>query len=241
MSSLAIASCLLLFLLVPNTSYGNRLRSELTSSQLQARESATFSGRIIRVNEEAGLLKVEVNFENAKFLTRRDQVEFWHEHNAQRRCRAVLAGKSPGIFLFRIPDFEFCQRAVPLNWGSYMVFYSEDLSNNLEMGRELVDILLTKRLALKGQLNSRKRELETHMDRVNAVNERFSALREKLETEWRAELAALESDRASNVRDYEHLVTRLGEIRFKLERYRINDQNLTEDRWSLDPRLYYKK
>lgn len=215
--------------------------SSLAYARVDLTQEGVFSGRIVRVNEEAGLLRVAVDFENAKYLSRRDQVEFWHESDSTRRCRAILAGKSPGQFLFRIPDFEFCRRGVALNWGSYMVFESEDLANNMKMGRELIQILLTKRLALKGRLGDRERELQNHIERVNAVNKRYEALRAKLEGEWRSELASLEEDRIASIRDYEDLRIRLDELSFKLERYRQKDENLTEDRWSLDPVMYYKK
>lgn len=202
---------------------------------------SVFSGRIISVNEEASLMRVKIDFDNAKYLNRDDSAVFWHESNGELRCRGVLVGKSPGYFLFRIYDFSFCRRSLPLDWGRYLLFESQDLANNLEVGRHLVDILLTRRIALKGRLENRKRELQTHIERVEAVNKRYQVLRQKLEAEWKSELHALEEDRVTTVREYEHTRVQLDELHHKLERYHIKDDNLTEDRWALDPRLYYKK
>ena len=40
---------------------------------------------------------------------------------------------------------------------------------------------------------------------------------------------------------YKHSQARLSELEHKLQKYRIEDENLKEDRWSLDPKLYFKK
>jgi hypothetical protein len=66
-------------------------------------------------------------------------------------------------------------------------------------------------------------------------------LREKLEREWRDELALLEEDKLVSERNYLEYKNRINEIDFKLEKYRIYDDNLKTDRWALDPRLFYKK
>lgn len=119
--------------------------------------------------------------------------------------------------------------------------FSQDLVNNLLMGEELVEILLKKRLAIHGRLSREQKQLDTYMEKVNAVNNRYEILRAKLMSEWQRELGDLQEDQTSNLRNYEGLKARLNEIDKKLEVYRIKDQNLVTDRWALDPELYYEK
>jgi hypothetical protein len=200
-----------------------------------------FSGRVSRINNEAGLVRFKVNFNNMKYLNKKDKVEIWTELNPVQRCKAYVAGKSPDYILLKIPDYKFCLRFIPFNAGQYLLFYSEDLKNNLTMGKELFEVLLKKRLALEGKVRRRKRELDSHIEKVNATNKRYEVLRAKLEAEWRNEIANLEEDKSNALRSYTALQMRMDEIKFKMEQYRIDDDNLVLDRWSLDPRLYYKK
>ena len=186
-------------------------------------------------------MRVTSDFENAKYLNVRDRVEFWHESMPSRRCQALVAGKSADYLLFRIEDFEYCQRDVAINWGQYMVFESQDLANNLVMGRELINILIKRHTALKSRQNQAKKELTSHIERVNAVNMRYELLKAQLLQEWREEVAALEEDRTEHLRVYEDINRRIAEIALKLERYHQTDDNMREDRWSLDSQLYYKK
>ena len=55
------------------------------------------------------------------------------------------------------------------------------------------------------------------------------------------ELNSLEEDRVQSVRLAKDLEQRRDEIDKKLELYKVQDENMTLDRWSLDSRLYYKK
>mgnify|MGYP000297776578 CR=1 FL=1 len=79
------------------------------------------------------------------------------------------------------------------------------------------------------------------MEKMNAVNERYQLLRSKLEAEWRDNLDALERDRITELRNYQNLEKRLDDLNFKLERYKVEDENLRLDRWALDSNLYYRK
>jgi hypothetical protein len=200
-----------------------------------------FSGRVSHVNNEAGLVRLKVDFNNSKYLNNKDKVEIWTELNPVRRCKAYVAGKSPDYILLKVPDYKFCSRFIPFNSGQYLLFYSEDLKNNLTMGKELFEILLKKRLALEGKIRRRQKELDSHIEKVNATNKRYEILRAKLEAEWRNEIANLEEDKSNALRSYSALQMRMDEIKFKMEQYRIEDDNLVLDRWSLDPRLFYKK
>jgi hypothetical protein len=76
---------------------------------------------------------------------------------------------------------------------------------------------------------------------MNAVNARYQLLREKLEDEWKKELQALESDKLASTHALLDLNRRRDEVDQKMELYKVKDENLTVDRWSLDPSLYFKK
>ena len=128
-----------------------------------------------------------------------------------------------------------------MSLGRYLQFYSQDLANNITMGRELVDILMKKRVAIQGKISRNQKELDSYTEKVNAINERYKVLREKLESEWREELGLNEEDRLVSLRNYKDLQMRLDELDLKLQKYKIEDENLVTDRWSLDPRLFYKK
>ena len=62
-----------------------------------------------------------------------------------------------------------------------------------------------------------------------------------MEIEWKKELELLEEDKIASQREYNGLKIRLDEIDYKMEKYRVHDENLVQDRWALDPRLHYKK
>lgn len=207
----------------------------------QQKRSGLFSGRISRLNEEAGLIRLKIDFNNMKYLNKRDQVEFWDERGPRLKCKGYVIGKSNNYLLLKVPEFTFCKRFIYTSAGGYLQLFSQDLVNNLKMGRELVKILLKKRLALNSRLLKNKKNLDNHIEKVNAVNLRYKVLRDKLEAEWREELGDLEEDRLTAYRNYKDLEGRLMDINNKLEKYRIEDLNLAQDRWSLDPRLYYEK
>lgn len=199
-----------------------------------------FSGRVSKINDKAALMRVNVKFANMKYLNKQDRVEFWNEHNPTIRCRATVVGKSPEFILIQINDFEYCLKRLYIANGGYLKFYSQDLANNLKMGGEILSILLKKRLAVTGRLNESKKQLESHLDKVDAVNKRYELLRQKLELEWQQELALLEEDRIVSLRNFKALELRLSEIEQKIEQYKVEDENLKIDRWALDPTLYYK-
>lgn len=200
-----------------------------------------FSGRMSTLSEVGSLIKVKVDFSNLKYLNKRDQVEFWGEQNKKRKCSAIVMGKSPDYLLLKLPNIAECKKYVNLSRGAYLYFYSTDLINNIKMGSEVVDILLKKRLAVKSKVERRRKELAQHIEKINAVNEKYDVLLSKLQEEWDREINHLEEDKIETSRNFQGLMTRLDEIDYKLERYRIEDENLKIDRWSLDPREYFRK
>ncbi len=204
-------------------------------------EDGQFSGRISRFNRDIKLLKIKVEFQNLKYLNTKDKVAFWDERATDQKCTGYVIGRSTEYILVKVPELKVCEKFLFLTAGAYLKFYSKDLENNIEMGKDVVDILIKKRMAVQGQLDIRNRDIETHTQRVTAVNARYELLREKLEREWQKELNGLEEDRVATLRIAKDLEQRKDEIDKKLELYRVNDANMTLDRWSLDSRLYYKK
>ncbi len=202
---------------------------------------AKFSGRISKLNQRAALVRVKVDFENAKFLNKKDKVEFWTDTLPSRRCASYLEAKSNEYLLLKVPQYNECVSNVHLTTGAYLHFYSTDLERNLRAARELIDILLKKQLAIGARVQRYKKNLENYPDRVEALNRRYDVLRKKLELEWSEEIAKLEEDKAFTYKNFQSSQARLDEIEHKMERYRIYDHNLKLDRWSLDPKLYIKK
>jgi hypothetical protein len=204
-------------------------------------EEGFFSGRISRINKTISVVRVKVDFDNIKYLNPKDKIEFWDEKNDTQKCKSYIIGRTSDYLLLKVPEMKFCEKYLHFTTGSYFKFYSEDLLNNIQMGREVVGILIKKRMGVQGQMDVRNKEILSHMERVNTINARYQSLREKLEQEWQKELHALEEDKTYSLRSYKDLERRRDEIDQKLEQYKLKDENLTLDRWSLDSNLYFKK
>lgn len=202
---------------------------------------STFSGRISRLNPHARLARIRTDFTNIKFLNRKDRVEFWNETYPDQRCVALVEGRTNDYFLIKIPQYDMCIKKVHFTTGSYLHFDSPDLRQTVTQAKELVEILLKKRLAMKAKKDRNQKDLDGHVEKVDVVNKRYEILRQKLEIEWQKELALLEEDKARTFTEFKESEARLNEIDTKLEAYRIDDHNLKLDRWSLDPALYIRK
>ncbi len=213
----------------------------MSSFSFAQSDAGYFSGRISRYSKDIKTLKIKIDFPNVKYVNTRDQIEFWDERNSAQRCRGYVLGRSPDFLLIKVPELDICEKFIFVTTGAYLKFYSKDLENNLEMGKDVVEILLKKRMAVQGQIDLRDKELDSHLERVGAVNARYDTLRKKLEMEWQKELNSLEEDRVQSIRLSKDLERRRDEIDKKLELYKVNDENMKIDRWSLDSRLYYKK
>jgi hypothetical protein len=241
-----IVSNLLSFILVSATLWSAAVSSatvtgERGMSKRRDKPEGIFSGRITKISPTASLLRIKVNFGNMRYLNKRDQVEFWDEETPRTRCRSYIAGKSNRYILLKVPDYKRCKSSVAITMGGYIKLYSKDLVNNMEVGRELMAILIKKQLAIRGQMEHSKRKLEQYIDRVGAVNQRYHLLREQLEAEWREEIKRLEEDRSITAGQFRNFQSRLDEINYKVKRYQIEDNNLEIDRWSLDTNLFYRK
>lgn len=202
---------------------------------------ALFSGRISRINVTAGLIRLRVDFENMKFVNRKDRIEFWNETYPENRCVSYVEGRSTRYLLLKIPSFKECVQKVGFTTGTYLHLYSDDLAKSLDTAGELVEILIKKRLALKARENRFRNEVDGFVEKIDVVNKRYELLRQKLELEWQQELSSLEEDKSKTHMLYKQTQARLNEVENKLYQYRVEDQNLKEDRWSLDPNLYFKK
>lgn len=200
-----------------------------------------FTGRISRLNSKARLARIRTDFTNIKFLNRKDRVEFWNEDYPQQRCISLVEGRTNDYLLLKIPQYDICVQRMHFTTGSYLHFESPDLAASVKIARELVAVLLKKRLALKAKKDRHHNDLAGHVEKVDTVNKRYEILRQKLEIEWQKELSNLEEDKAHNFTEFKNAEARLNEIDSKLEAYRIDDNNLKLDRWSLDPALYIKK
>ncbi len=207
----------------------------------QLSEEGIFSGRISKISRDISVVRVKVDFDNVKYINVKDKIEFWDEKNSTLKCKAYVMGRTADYILLKIPDMKFCEKNLYFTAGAYFKFFSEDLLNNVKMGREVVGILIKKRMAVKGQMEMKNKEIQSHVERINTINARYQTLRDKLEQEWQKELHALDEDRTYSLRSYKDLERRLDEIDQKLEQYKIKDENLTLDRWSLDSNLYFKK
>lgn len=219
----------------------------LTSSLSLARdyklneETVIFPGRISKVNETARLIRLKINFENSKFLAKNNRVELWNASVPDKKCLGYIEGTSPEYLLIRLPEYQKCERSVYFTVGSYLNLFSPDLEDNLVVAKELVRILHRKRTALEARLSRHKKSVDSYIEKVDVVNKRFEILKQKLELEWQRELGALEEDKTKSYLNYKQTKVRINELEYKLQQYRVRDQNMIEDRWSLDPKLYYKK
>ncbi len=204
-------------------------------------DTSTFSGRISRINAAAKLVRIKIEFENGKFLRKKDRIEFWNETYPEKKCMAYLEGRTSEYLLVRVPQYDLCIMKVHASVGSYLHLYSPDLDNALKIAKDLVGVLKKKQLALEARMNRYQKSVNGYVEKMDAVNQRYEILRQKLEIEWQKELSALEEDKTRSYMSYKHTQSRLNELEYKLQQYKVHDQNLTEDRWSLDPKLYFKK
>ena len=204
-------------------------------------KSVLFSGRVSRINKIAELMRIKVDFENSKYLSAKDKIEFWNETYPDKKCLAFVEGRSANYLLVKVPDYNTCITKVHVSVGTYLHLYSTDLERKLKVAEELVEVLLKKRLALRARLNRYQKEVDSYVEKLDATNKRYEILRQKLELEWQNEITALEEDKTKSYLQYKHSQARLNELEHKLQIYRVQDENLVEDRWSLDPKLYFKK
>ncbi len=202
---------------------------------------SVFSARISKLNPTAKLLRLKINFENAKFLAKNDRIEFWNPSYPEKKCLGYLEGRSSRYLLMKLPKYSKCKLNVYFTTGSYLHLYSPNLDTNLDTAKELVEILHKKKLAIGARKKRYEKNISGFIEKIDVTNKRYELLRQKLEIEWQKELSLLEEDRVKSVTLFKNSEAKLHDIDFKLQQYRVRDQNLIEDRWSLDSKLYMKK
>ena len=219
------------------------LSFQVVSAQLQSsdRSLGEFTGRISHLNRKAGLLKIRVSFQNLRYLIKDDYVHFWSEITSQKKCQGKLMGKTNDYMLLKISSLEYCFKNIKLTTGALLHFFSEDLLENIKKGKEVIDILLKKRIALEAKKRRLQKELASYDNKVEAIDERYQILKKKLEKESRETLRSLEDEKTVTLRNLKNNEANLNDIDYKLQQYRISDQNLELDRWSLDHTLYFKR
>lgn len=204
-------------------------------------DSVVFSGRVSKINSLAKLLRLKIYFENAKFLSKNNRIEIWNPTYPKNKCLTYLEGRTSEYLLVRVPKYQKCRSSIYFAAGSYLHMYSPDLENSLSTAKELQEVLNKKRTALAARLKRYKKTMNGFIEKIDVTNKRYEILRQKLELEWQKEISNLEEDKSKSYALYQKTQTKLHELDYKAQQYRVRDQNLIEDRWSLDPKLYYKK
>ena len=197
----------------------------------------TFAGRVSRLNPLASLMRVRLDFANAKFLRTHDAVEFWNEGMPMVRCQAAIVGKSGEYFLMRVYEWKLCINKVGFGVGSHVYFESKDLEKTLITAREMVKVLLQRRMVLEGQTNNKKNDVNDQSSQLENINARYEAMIERIRNEWNEAIKGLNAAKSGNQVELNSLQAQLDEIDFQLERYRVEDANFKKDRWAIDPTI----
>ncbi len=205
-----------------------------------AKEDSLFTGRVSRSNPKASLMRVRVDFANYKFLDKGDRVQFWTADNAQQICSAYVKGTGSKYVLLKVREYHRCVSRARVAVGSFLYFRGTDLLKNQQLARKLTQIILKKRLALESRLLKGKKVLSSYTQRIDLVNKRYQVLKEKLEIEWQNELAQVEENKNASFQVYKGTLARIEDLDFKLEKYKVYEHDVYEDRWSLDEKIYQK-
>jgi hypothetical protein len=236
-ATLATLFLILVIELILNTK--SSLATNLELNELGERNQlGLFSGRLSKINFPASLVRLRVKFENVKFLSKNDSIEFWTEGYSKYRCSSTLIGKSNDYLLLKVRDIDKCIEKGQMTVASHLNVYCEEMGQKIEVAKEVLEILMKKRLAMESRLKKEQKDLDQYLNRVELINKRYQILSEKLETEKQQELSAIEKDRLNSLNLYNNLQREILDIEHKLQTYRVNDKNLELDRWALDSRLY---
>ena len=204
-------------------------------------DQSEFPGRVSKINPVAKLMRVRVTFDNMKFVNKGEKLQFWQHLFPDNKCRGEVVARSQMYFLLKIPRYQECIKRVNMTTGSSLRFYGEDLSKNLRTAKELVDILLKKRLALHSKVLREAAAVEKYNEKIEIVNKRYETLYRKLEAERLKEMEHLKNDQITLFETYKETEGRFRDVMRKLEKYRVEDNNFQLDRWALDPKLYFMK
>jgi hypothetical protein len=198
-------------------------------------KDAVFTGRVSKLIPEQHLMRLRLEFVNAKFLKRGDDLEFWNEGRSDLRCQAVIQGRSNEYVLAEVKNWNKCIRKVGTTTGSFLFFESKELLKTLSAARELMAVLLKKRAILAGykdRNNSANYENNLRMDNINAI---YQERMERLKSEWQEALKGVTDLKNNNDRDMLSIDNQIKALDFEIERYRVEDENVIKDHWSLNP------
>jgi len=207
----------------------------------QDEDSYSFEARVVATNDEGQLLRLKTSFDNSKFLTDRDFVILSRQQHQSTECLGKMVGRSPDYILIKLTEYASCQRAIGFSEGSLVSISSEDLKKNIQAAKTLIEVLLKKRLALRSKIGRVRNQLKVRDQRVGGIQHKYQQLIRDLERKRDVELGDLTSEFVSEESELQELKIRLNETIFKIEKYKVNDHNLKEDRWSLDAFIYNKK
>jgi len=203
-----------------------------------------FKGRITKINANASLIRIKLDFHNMRFINKRDKIEFWPETVEAKKmanCYGTVLGRTDNYLLVKLASWYECNRSVNLALGNYLSMYSPDLANNLLVAKDLMEVLAKKRLATEGRLKRLEQEKVVHLDKVQVINDRYTILKAKLEAQWQEEIEKLNADHKDAEVELQNVRNELHAIDAKMEQYRVDDDNYKVDRWAIDPKLYFRK
>ena len=207
---------------------------------MQGEKDGSFVGKVEHINEDVKLLRIHTKAQNVKYLGKGDRINLGGR-GGMTECQGDVVARTPEYVLLKLPHFDFCSRRLSVARGVWLKFYGQSLAEKVARGRKLVEVLLKKRLVLLGQLGEEKKDLKRQGEKIDIINRKYGILRDKVEIEWRDALADLEGDRMRILKKREESERSLVKINKQLEKYRVEDNILEWDRWSLDQRFYFKK
>ena len=66
-------------------------------------------GRISRINEKANLIRIRIESQNSKYISKGDFLEIWGDSDSgKKRCKTELLGKTVRHFLLKAPHLAVC-------------------------------------------------------------------------------------------------------------------------------------
>ncbi|MDB9786630.1 hypothetical protein OAB57_00870 [Bacteriovoracaceae bacterium] len=208
---------------------------------ISANNYSEMPGRISKINLLGRLVRIRIRSKNIKFFNKSDRLKFWGYGNSSKQCRGKVAGKTNEYLLVKVPDIELCIKYTSIVVGGKVSVFGRTFTDKIHMANEVVSLLSKKRLAIDGRIRQSEKEMISFYDKIEAVNQRYSILLEKLKGQWKDEIRDLEHDKLTAENAYNHYRIKRDDIDFKLERYRVSNDQLEKDRWALDSQFYYRK
>jgi hypothetical protein len=186
-------------------------------------------------------MRLRLEFSNSKFLKRDDDLEFWNEGRPDVRCQAVIRGRSNEYVLTEVREWGNCIRKVGITTGSFLFFESKELVKTLGSAKEMMSILLKKRAILEGYRDRNKTANYENNLRTDNINAIYQERMERLKSEWQEALHGVTELKNNNDRDMLSITNQVKALDFEIDRYRVEDENVVKDYWSLTPGQFIMK